>query len=139
MKDHIERFAASFGITDVRFPAHLSNTRRPLAVAEYARDQGKLAAFRDAAMDAYWRTGQNLELDEVLAAVAVSVGLDPKAAVAAADDPAYQARIDDRRREAEDAGVTGIPTFLFGKHRVVGCQPYEVLAAAADAMGATRR
>ena len=42
-------------------------------------------------------------------------------------------------REAAPAGVTGIPTFDLGELRVVGCQPYEVLAAAAEQAGARRR
>jgi predicted DsbA family dithiol-disulfide isomerase len=33
-------------------------------------------------------------------------------------------------RQAARAGVTGIPTFDVGTERVVGAQPYEVLAAA---------
>jgi protein-disulfide isomerase len=36
-------------------------------------------------------------------------------------------------------GVTGIPTVLVGGRRVVGCQPYPVLAAAVEAEGARRR
>lgn len=141
MKAHVEAFAASFGIADLVFPTRLPNTRRALAVAEYARERARLVAFRDATMDAYWRKGRDIEKDDVLAEIATSVGLDPAAAVAAADDPVHQAKIDQRRREAEDAGVTGIPTFLFGERpiRIVGCQPLEVLRQAAEAIGAPKR
>jgi predicted DsbA family dithiol-disulfide isomerase len=59
--------------------------------------------------------------------------------VAAVAEPAFRARVDAMGREAARAGVTGIPTFLIGDRRVVGCQPYEVLAAAAEAAGAKRR
>jgi len=34
-------------------------------------------------------------------------------------------------REAAQAGVTGIPTFDIGDERVVGAQPFDVLAEAA--------
>lgn len=141
MKAHLEQFAASFGITDMVFQARMPNTRRALAVAEWARERARLVAFRDATYDAYWRASQDIEKDEVLAAIATSVGLDPIAAVAAADDATYQAKIDQRRREAEEAGVTGIPTFLFGDQpiRIVGCQPLEVLRQAAEAIGARKR
>ena len=47
------------------------------------------------------------------------------------DDPAYQKRVDAMRDEASSKGVTGIPTFFINGARVVGCQPYEVLAEAA--------
>ena len=35
--------------------------------------------------------------------------------------------------------ITGIPTVVAGAARVVGCQPYEEFAAAAEAVGARRR
>jgi predicted DsbA family dithiol-disulfide isomerase len=36
--------------------------------------------------------------------------------------------------------VSGIPTFVFpGGETIVGCQPYEVLAGAAERAGAPRR
>ncbi len=46
---------------------------------------------------------------------------------------------DELRREASRAGVTGIPTFFFGDEVVVGCQPYPMLARAAERAGAKRR
>jgi protein-disulfide isomerase len=52
------------------------------------------------------------------------------------DDPAYQARVDLLRAEAGRMGVTGIPTFFIGDAVVVGCQPFEVLAAAVRRAGA---
>ena len=58
---------------------------------------------------------------------------------AAADDPAYLDLVDEKQAEARAQGVTGIPTFIFGKHRVIGCQPYEHLADAAERSGAVRR
>jgi predicted DsbA family dithiol-disulfide isomerase len=42
-------------------------------------------------------------------------------------------------REAAAAGVTGIPTFDVGGERVVGAQPYDVLAAAVERQGGRRR
>ncbi len=60
-------------------------------------------------------------------------------ALAATADPALLARVDAARARALEAGVTGIPTFDIGPLRVVGCQPYEVLAAAARKAGAGRR
>jgi len=131
MREYMKKFAASFGITTMSQPSRISNTRRAIAVAEYARDQGKLQAFRDAAMDAYWSYEKNVEDDAELRAIATSVGLDPDAAIAAASDPHYLARVDAAREEANRAGVRGIPTFFIGDEVVVGCQPYEVLAAAA--------
>jgi predicted DsbA family dithiol-disulfide isomerase len=71
--------------------------------------------------------------------LASEAGLDPDAAVAASRDPKYLARIDQRRAEAEEMGVTGIPTFVAGNRGVVGAQPYEVLARLVESAGARKR
>jgi len=129
------QFAARFGIHDMKHPMRIPNTRRALAVAELARERGRLDAFRAAAMSAHWRDGLDIESDRDLRAIAQRAGLDPDEAVRAADEPEYQRRIDEVRAEANALGVTGIPTFVFGDLEaralaVVGCQPYEVLAGA---------
>lgn len=139
MADYLRRFAAAFGVEGMRIPERTPNTRKALAIAEWARDQGKLHAFRRAAMNAHWREGRDIEDDGVLADLARGVGLDPERAAAAASDPAYVARVDAMGSEAARAGVTGIPTFFIGDRKVVGCQPYEVVAAQAEAAGALRR
>lgn len=131
MRGYLRGFATGFGVHDMSTPEHLPNTRRALAMAEYARDQGVLDAFRDAAMEAHWRRGADIERDADLRETAALAGLDPDAALRAADSMAYQDRVEALRAEAHAAGVTGIPTFFFGDERVVGCQPYEELAAAA--------
>lgn len=135
MHDYMRQFAAQFGITDMGQPDHLPNTRRILAAAELARDRGRLARFREAAMNAYWRRGENLEDPDVVRRIAVAANLDPDAAVAAMTDDVYLARVDGVRRESIEAGVRGIPTFFIGDEVVVGCKPYEELAAAVERAG----
>jgi len=139
MHARLREFAREFGITDMTFRERSPNTRRALAIAEYARDQGKLEPWRKLAMDAHWRRGMDLENDPDLRALAIEAGLDPDAALAASSDETYLARIDRRRQEAEALGVTGIPTFVIGDSGVGGCQPYDVLARFAESAGAARR
>jgi len=139
MHERTKRFAAQFGVSGFEPPDRLQSSRRALAIAEYAREQGKLEAYRRAVFDAHWRHARNLELDADLAEIAREVGLPADNALAAADDPAYLSRVDEKQAEARAQGVTGIPTFFFDKYRVVGCQPFEVLADAAERMGAVRR
>lgn len=139
MLGYVRSFAAGFGIDDLSPPRILPSTRRAHAVAQRARDEGRLDAFRVAAFDAYWRRGRGLESDDALAALAREAGMDPRAALAAVGDPAVLARVDAARRAAEAAGVTGIPTFDVGDVRIVGCQRYEVLADAVRRAGARRR
>ena len=139
MHERLRGFAEGFGITDMKLRDRSPNTRRALAIAEYAREQGKLEPWRKLAMDAHWRRGMDLENDADLRTLAVEAGLDPDAAIAASTDAMYLERIDQRRRQAEGIGVTGIPTFVIGNQGVVGCQPYEVLARFVESAGARKR
>lgn len=139
LHDRTRRFAARFDVTNFTPPDLLSNTRRALAIAELARDRGRLEPFRAAAFEAHWRQGKNLEDDGDLRAVATAAGLPPDEALRAADDPAFLARVDEKQDEARADGVTGIPTFIISGEEVVGCQPYEVLVDAAERAGVPRR
>jgi predicted DsbA family dithiol-disulfide isomerase len=132
-------FAKGFGITDMKMRQRSPNTRRALAIAEFARDLGKLEPWRRVAMDAHWKGGLDLESDADLRALAAEAGLDPDAALAASRDLEFLTRIDRKRAEAEELGVTGIPTFVIGNRGVVGCQPYQVLAQFVEAAGARKR
>lgn len=133
------QFASRFGVTNFNPPDDLPNTRRALAIAELARDRACLEPFRAAAFEAHWRQGKNLEDDGDLGAIAVAAGLSRDEALRAADDPAIVARVDQKQADARKGGVTGIPTFIIAGEEVVGCQPYEVLAAAAERAGVRRR
>ncbi|MFC1958921.1 DsbA family protein [Chloroflexota bacterium] len=137
--DYMQQFAARFGVQGMTRSKRMPNTRRALAVAQFARDQGKLDEYRSRTMDAHWKEGKDIEDSTVLAGLAGASGLDPEKALLAADDPVYLIRVDDTRVEYENVGVGGIPTFVFGSEPVEGCKPYEVLAAAALRAGAKRR
>ena len=146
MLRYVREFAARFGIHDMRPPERVANTRRALAVAQRARAAGALDAFRAAAFDHHWRAGRGLEGDEDLREIARAAGLDEADALAAAEDPEALDAVDAARKRARAAGVTGIPTFEFlsvepgsPPLRVVGCQPYDVLAESAHRAGARRR
>lgn len=131
-------FAARFGVTDFQPPERLQNSRRALAIAEWARATGGLEPFRAVAFNAHWRQGKDLESDADLRDIAAAAGLAPDEALAAADDPAWLSGVDAKQADARAHGVTGVPTFFIGQQKIVGCQPYEVLAAAAERAGVPR-
>jgi predicted DsbA family dithiol-disulfide isomerase len=139
MRERMRGFATSFGITDMGFNTWLPNTRRALAVTEWARDRGKLDAYRDAAMDAYWKHSKNLSSEEVLGELAAQVGLDRAAAVAASKDPLYLNRVAAMREEGQKAGVRGIPSFLVGGFGFSGAQPYPQFVQVMEHVGIRRR
>jgi predicted DsbA family dithiol-disulfide isomerase len=139
MREYMSRFAASFGVEGMVRNPRTPNTRRALAMAEFARDNGKLTEFREKAMDAYFKEGKDIEDSIVLKDLASAAGLDQELALRAADDPDYLKKIDAIRTEYKKVGTGGIPTFVFGRERVEGCQQYEFLVAAALRAGARRK
>jgi predicted DsbA family dithiol-disulfide isomerase len=139
MRDYMKSFAARFGVTGFRQPERIPNTRRALALAEVARDEGRLDAFRSGAMEAHWRDGMNLESDDDLQAIASGAGLSSGAVERSISDPQYLDRIDPTRDEAGQIGVQGIPTFVIGNLGLSGCQPIEVLEDFATQAGAEKR
>lgn len=139
MAEYMTQFAAQFGVDDFRPRERIPNTRRALALAEVAREEGKLEAFRTRAMDAHWRDGLDLENDDDLRAIARDSGLSDDAVERSKSDPTYLDRVDALRQEANAIGVEGIPTFVAGRYGVAGCQPYDVLAKLVERAGATRR
>ena len=132
---------------------HAPSTKKALALSEHARRAGRLDAWREAAMDAHWRDGRDIEDPAVLRDLATDAGLDPDAAMAFLDGAEIPALLHAQRAEAHQWGVTGIPTWFLlpdgwrPEHgvpdsgprpvRVVGCQPMEVVERAAKLAGAT--
>jgi predicted DsbA family dithiol-disulfide isomerase len=142
MRPYLLDFAKAQGIAGMVIPPHKPNTRKALALAEWARDRGKLHEVRTAIMDAYWRSGLDVEDDAVLARVVAEAGfsvLEGAAAIRESRMPEVLARVATMGREAAAAGVSGIPTFDIGTERVVGAQPYPALAEAVVRQGGRPR
>ena len=81
-----------------------------LAACLWADDEGRLGAFKHALYEAFFCEGLDISTDGEIARAAGSAGLDPVAAVAAAYDHARFERLHAIRRDAELAGVAGVPT-----------------------------
>jgi len=139
MDEYMKNFAARFGIHDFRSRDRIPNTRRALALAEVAREEGKLDAYRQRAMDAHWRDGMDLENDDDLRAIARDAGLSADAVERSRSDPSHLQRVDAMRAEANAVGVDGIPTFILGRYAFSGAQPYEAFERLAERAGAGRR
>ena len=139
MAEYMTSFAAKFGIDDFRQRERIPNTRRALALAEVARDEGRLDEYRTRAMEAHWRDGMDLENDDDLRRIAKDAGLSEDAVGRSKSDPQFLASIDAIREEAGRIGVQGIPTFVIGRFGLSGCQPYDVFVDFATQAGAKKR
>jgi len=113
----------------VRIPAFIPNSHEALQVAEFARDMGEDAFGRvhEALFRAYFVRGRNFGKRDILLDVAEAAGLDREAVGLALEDERYADELRRAADEAERYHVTGTPTFLFGRFKVVGAAPMEVL------------
>lgn len=104
------------------------DSRPALIGAKYAEAQGVGAAYHDAVMRAYWLEAKSIEDREVLAAIAVAVGLDREPFLAALNDTALEQEVLNDIAWAHSNGLNGVPALVFqGKYLVSGAQPYDVL------------
>ncbi len=93
------------------FPVNSVKAMRGVLVAQ---DEGCLPAFARATFEAYWGRGEDISQDEVLGAVAASVGLDANAFGAAIAEPAVKERLRANTQELIDRGGFGSPTIFVG-------------------------
>jgi predicted DsbA family dithiol-disulfide isomerase len=107
----VYRRALERGI-EIHLPRYQPRSTLPLAACLWAQEQGWLRAFKHALYEAFFCEGEDIATDAELARAAERAGLDPGAAVAAAYSPERGARLQEIRRQAEAAGVAGVPSVL---------------------------
>jgi len=84
-------------------------------------------AFDDAVFEALWVDGRDIGDVDVLADVAETVGLDGAEIRDAVADGDLRDRLQESFADARQAGVTGVPTFVYGGHAARGAVPPEQL------------
>jgi predicted DsbA family dithiol-disulfide isomerase len=107
------------------------DSRPALVGAKYAEAQGRGAAYHRAVFQAYWQQAQDISDLDLLAGLAEQVGLDRAGFLAALDNPAYAAAVDDDIAQAQAYGLNGVPATVFAdRYLVSGAQPYAYLEQA---------
>jgi predicted DsbA family dithiol-disulfide isomerase len=140
MRPQLEQVARErYGLTLNAGPFGL-NSRPALIGAKFAEAQGVGEAYHDGVFRAYWQAARDIGATAVLTEIAVSIGLDAAAFVAALADPRWLTAVTDDVDLAHRMGLNGVPAMLFaGKYLVSGAQPYaalvRVLAQVEDEMG----
>jgi len=106
---------------------HTYNSRLAQEVAKWAETIPGGEAIHDALYRAYFVSGLNLAEPDVLLDVVNELGLDRGAAQDVISERSFSDRVDLDWQRARELGVTGVPTFVVGRHGVVGAQPYDIL------------
>jgi predicted DsbA family dithiol-disulfide isomerase len=109
------------------------DSRPALAGAKFAEQQGMGRAYHHALMHAYWIDAQDIGDREVLADLAVSVGLERVTYLASLDDPHYDEQVQLDIDQARQFGLNGVPALVFdNRYLISGAQPYPVLVQATE-------
>ena len=84
-------------------------------------------AFDEAIFAALWTEGRDIGDEDVLVDLAEDVGVDGDEITAALDDDTLHDEVTDEFVAAQQAGVTGVPTFAADGHAARGAVPPEQL------------
>lgn len=108
-------------------------TRLALQASEFARDLSEEAHRRlhRAIFRAHFVRGSDIGKLDHLLQLATEEGIDTEALAAALEDGRYVEELARAESEAERYGIHQTPAFLFGRFKVVGAAPLEVLLEAA--------
>jgi predicted DsbA family dithiol-disulfide isomerase len=107
---------------------HTYNSRLAQELAKWADSQPGFESIHNALYRAYFVDGRNIGDPEVLIDIAQFVGLPADAAREVLADRTFKDAVDADWEESRRHGITGVPSFIAGKYKVVGAQPYNVLA-----------
>ncbi|MEJ2375500.1 MAG: DsbA family protein, partial [Pseudolabrys sp.] len=94
---------------------------------------GKSAEMKQRLMDLYFTEGADLTNHAVLVQAAADVGLDPEDVAEALASDMDVAEVEQEAHYAKQAGIEGVPMFIFGgRFAVSGAQAPEYLAEAIE-------
>jgi predicted DsbA family dithiol-disulfide isomerase len=111
------------------------NTLDSHRLIRWAGEIGKAAEMKQKLMDLYFTEGADLTDHAVLAQAAADIGLDADATRKALASDKDVAEIERDAFSAKEAGIEGVPCFIFGnKFAVSGAQAPEYLAEAIQRM-----
>ena len=103
------------------------NSRRAQELGLWAEDEGHGDDFHMEAFKTYFVEGRNLAKHDVLIELAEGVGLSGAAASTILSERTYADRVDKDWNDSRFMGITAVPTFVMGRHKLVGAQSYEQL------------
>ena len=107
---------------------HTYNSRLAQELAKWADSQPGFEGIHSALYRAYFVEGKNLAGLDVLLEIAQSAGLPREEAREILTNRTFKDAVDEDWEKARRYGITGVPSFVAGRYKVVGAQPYDVLA-----------
>ena len=128
--ERLQNMAKLHGM-EFKSPDRIYNTRIAHEATEYAREHGLGLEFHRVVFRKVYAEGLDISKWDILRAAAEEVGLDADDMQSVVDGGKYTADVAAQVRQAQEIGVTGVPTYVINdRYAVVGAQPYEVFKRA---------
>ncbi|MFQ5911559.1 MAG: DsbA family protein [Nitrospinota bacterium] len=118
--------AGKYGMTLI-FPQNKCRTRRAHQATLFARDQGRMEAYRNAVYSARFHEDKNIADPEVLISLGEKIGLDGQALREALEGETYAAGLDGLREQGISLGVDGTPTYIVDRQKFHGVDETEAI------------
>lgn len=115
------------------------NSRHAQELGLWAESMQKGDAFHNAVFNAYFAEGKNIGNSAILIDLAVSVGLSSEEARDVLLTRSFKTAVDRDWALSREKGVTAVPTFILKEERLVGAQPYQLLAQLVEEQGVARK
>ncbi|WP_254807677.1 DsbA family oxidoreductase [Natronosalvus amylolyticus] len=80
-------------------------------------------SFEEAVFEALWQAGRDIGDPDVLVALATDLEVPEAEIRAALEDESLRDDLEAQFRAAQEAGVRGVPTFVYGEHAARGAVP----------------
>ena len=103
------------------------NSRLAQELGKWADTQPGGEALHDALFRAYFVEARDISQSAALLDIVQRIGLSVDGAREVLEKRTFKEAVDADWKLARRYGITGVPTFVVGRHGVVGAQPYEVL------------
>ena len=125
--DRITRIGAEVGFTFNYFDdIKMVNTSRAHQLLCWAETQGKRHELHTALTEGYFTRHKDLNMNDVMAEIAESVGLDADEALAVLADGRFEDEVRGKQFLWEKRGIQGLPAMIFNKkYLVAGAQGVE--------------
>ena len=122
---HMRSVGAQVGITFGNLTL-LSNSHVALQASEFAKEHGLFNRFHEEIFRAYFNEGKDIGSLAVVIEVATAVGIDAEKLEKALEQGTYTDRLQEMRKQAEEYGVSAVPTFIVnGTEKIVGVKSVE--------------
>ncbi|HMN84095.1 MAG TPA: DsbA family oxidoreductase [Burkholderiaceae bacterium] len=140
--ENVRRAAGEVGLSlNLEAVVRQPNTLKPHVLMQAAGERGVQPRMAEKLFTAYFLEGRDLTDDAVLAQIAREAGLDDATITAALTDERLREIIAGQDEEAREAGVSGVPFFIFDQRLAVsgaqGAQRLMMALDKADALAGT--